>query len=223
MASTVRAVRECVVCGEGYRPTYWKQRTCGRSCGAYLKFGFPTSDVEWLECSACDRWVTRGSRHRHAAPVKNASWMTAPIECPTCGETFTNPFTTVAVHCSTRCSRKAIKLRRRVREAGSYGEWRWSDFMRIAKKFDYRCAYCGEKPDRLDPDHVVPLSKGGANIIGNLLPTCAPCNSDKQAYSLAGWAERLAAQGRERRTAWAPDDRRYWHLTVRVESLGHAG
>lgn len=150
--------------------------------------------------------------------------MTKVIECPVCGEGFTNTFTTIAVHCSPRCSRKAGKLRRRVREAGSYGDWRWSDFMRVARRFDYCCAYCGEKPERLDPDHVVPLSKGGPNIIGNLLPTCAQCNAEKNARTPAEWETWRAQQGQPPRcTSWAPDDRRYWHLTVSLLPLAHAG
>lgn len=143
--------------------------------------------------------------------------MTAPLECPVCGVTFSNPHTTVAVHCSTRCSRKASKLRRRVREAGTYGEWRWSDFMRVARAFDYCCAYCGEKPERLDPDHVLPLSRGGPNVLGNLLPSCAMCNAEKNARTLSEWAaHRQQRDQAPRHTSWAADDRRYWHLTYGI-------
>jgi 5-methylcytosine-specific restriction endonuclease McrA len=45
--------------------------------------------------------------------------------------------------------------------------------------FDYRCAYCGKKKRRLEQDHVVPLSRGGAHAIGNIVPACRSCNAKK--------------------------------------------
>jgi 5-methylcytosine-specific restriction endonuclease McrA len=48
------------------------------------------------------------------------------------------------------------------------------------------CAYCGDPAQHLD--HVVPISRGGADAAHNLLPACAPCNLSKSAKSLAEWA-----------------------------------
>ncbi|HAT1242480.1 TPA: HNH endonuclease [Corynebacterium striatum] len=46
-------------------------------------------------------------------------------------------------------------------------------------------------------DHVVPLSRGGKNTIGNALPACQSCNSSKHSKLLAEWkyikAVRVAA------------------------------
>lgn len=44
-----------------------------------------------------------------------------------------------------------------------------------------RCAYC---ETQLDPslatvDHVVPLSRGGLNVLGNKVAVCRPCNAAK--------------------------------------------
>jgi len=164
-------------------------------------------------------WHTKHAQAQHLHPkqaiAKDMSWMTLVRECPTCGTSFTNAFTTIIVNCSSKCSRKAAKQRRRVRESGSYGEWRWSDFMRMARRFAYCCAYCGVKPERLDPDHVVPLSRGGPNVLANLLPTCPACNSDKGSNTLAEWAAHRVQHGKpERTTEWSPTDPRYWHLTA---------
>jgi 5-methylcytosine-specific restriction endonuclease McrA len=85
--------------------------------------------------------------------------------------------------------------------------------MRIAARFNYRCAYCGATPDRLDVEHVTPLSRGGANETSNLLPTCLLCNSDKRDLTLTEWAEDRARRNLPPRvTAWEPTDKRYWHL-----------
>jgi 5-methylcytosine-specific restriction endonuclease McrA len=41
------------------------------------------------------------------------------------------------------------------------------------------CAYCDGPAEHLD--HVVPLARGGAHVLGNLLPACADCNLEKSA------------------------------------------
>jgi 5-methylcytosine-specific restriction endonuclease McrA len=61
------------------------------------------------------------------------------------------------------------------REMGSYSEQEWTE---LKAKYCNRCLCCGEvKP--LTVDHVVPLSKGGSNLIENIQPLCKPCNSAK--------------------------------------------
>lgn len=50
------------------------------------------------------------------------------------------------------------------------------------------CHYCGST-DRLEPDHVVPTSKGGTDDAGNIVPACKPCNSSKQARTIEEWRE----------------------------------
>ena len=84
----------------------------------------------------------------------------------------------------------------------------------MARNFDYCCAYCGDKPDRLDPDHVVPLSRGGSNTLTNLLPTCLPCNSDKRDLLLNEWNQDRERRGLLPRTVqWDATDGIYTHLT----------
>ncbi|MBN1155241.1 HNH endonuclease [candidate division KSB1 bacterium] len=44
------------------------------------------------------------------------------------------------------------------------------------------CHYCGKKfpTSELTMDHIVPLSKGGKSVRGNVVPCCKTCNSNKQ-------------------------------------------
>lgn len=53
------------------------------------------------------------------------------------------------------------------------------------------CAYCDAPAEHLD--HVVAISRGGADAAHNLLPACAPCNLAKGARSLAEWAGTFGA------------------------------
>jgi 5-methylcytosine-specific restriction endonuclease McrA len=48
------------------------------------------------------------------------------------------------------------------------------------------CCYCDAPAEHLD--HVIPLSKGGADRAHNLVPACAGCNLTKSNQSLADWA-----------------------------------
>lgn len=50
------------------------------------------------------------------------------------------------------------------------------------------CLYCHAPGAQLD--HVVPLAKGGAHAIWNLVPACINCNMGKRASNPLTWAER---------------------------------
>ena len=49
----------------------------------------------------------------------------------------------------------------------------------------YRCQYCGRLSSELKPrealtrDHLIPISRGGANDWGNVVTACSPCNTRK--------------------------------------------
>ena len=48
----------------------------------------------------------------------------------------------------------------------------------VFKRYLYVCQICGSK-DRLEIDHIVPVSKGGSDDPSNLQPLCYPCNRGK--------------------------------------------
>ena len=60
------------------------------------------------------------------------------------------------------------------------------DWRRLCSRWDHRCAYCGIRAV-LTRDHVVPIARGGRHSIGNLLPACQPCNSQKNRRLLIEW------------------------------------
>lgn len=63
---------------------------------------------------------------------------------------------------------------------------------RIFKRDGFACTYCGAKPVDLHCDHVVPVSRGGANTDDNLTTACRPCNSSKHAKTPEEWREWLS-------------------------------
>ena len=61
---------------------------------------------------------------------------------------------------------------------------------RVSKKEVQRlksanCFYCGGLGGCID--HVIPLSRGGSNGIGNYLPACIKCNSSKKDKTIMEW------------------------------------
>ena len=44
------------------------------------------------------------------------------------------------------------------------------------------CHYCKKQfaPKELTMDHIVPLSRGGRSVKGNIVPCCKECNNDKK-------------------------------------------
>ena len=68
--------------------------------------------------------------------------------------------------------------RRRASLAASSGEFSVAEFETLCIAVGDRCMSCGRQI-RLAADHVVPLSRGGSNNIGNIQPLCRQCNSKK--------------------------------------------
>jgi 5-methylcytosine-specific restriction endonuclease McrA len=92
--------------------------------------------------------------------------------------------------------RQGIDARRQARKLGAPGthttvEWIW-----LPQLWNWTCAYCGAQ-DALQPDHRVPLARGGSNDIGNILPACPRCNQRKALLTEDEFRARLAAERRE--------------------------
>jgi len=78
----------------------------------------------------------------------------------------------------TRALTQAQQNAQRAKKRGVAGTWTADEFLTLCAKYGNRCLCCGRR-DPLSPDHVVPLSLGGLNVIGNLQPLCCQCNRDK--------------------------------------------
>jgi 5-methylcytosine-specific restriction endonuclease McrA len=61
------------------------------------------------------------------------------------------------------------------------------DWRRLVARHRGCCAYCDKRTDRLQQEHVIPISRGGRHAIGNLLPACPRCNQSKKDKLLIEW------------------------------------
>lgn len=194
-----RREKVCVACGTAYVTT----RTDGRFCSLFCR-----------DYTRCGPLFSLLPIKREPKPEPNPPFREAR-ECAWCGATFVAHRDT-HTNCSKRCKRKAIHMRRRGRESIAGGTYTWAEVIRLLLAFDRCCAYC-EQPivGQPDPDHVVPLSRGGSNSITNILPCCSLCNSDKRDLLLSEWALDRARRGLPTRiTSWSPDDCRIRGVTA---------
>ncbi len=69
--------------------------------------------------------------------------------------------------------------RRRALRVSVGGRFTSDEWKNLVLLYNSTCLSCFATDKKLFADHIVPLSKGGANDIGNIQPLCKSCNSKK--------------------------------------------
>lgn len=164
--------------------TRYKGTYCSDLCRDYTRWGAltkPLPSTHWARWyGATSAWVPPLTRNTGA--------------CTWCGSE--NQRAQTAAYCGARCKQRAKAQRRRAAEHGAPGEYTWREVMEQYRAQGFVCAYCGTKPAELpEPEHVVPLSKGGRNDMTNIVAACKLCNSDKRDLLIAEWNEDRARRG----------------------------
>jgi 5-methylcytosine-specific restriction endonuclease McrA len=79
-------------------------------------------------------------------------------------------------------------LARRARKQQASGAHTAAEINALYERQHGRCAYCGcELNGKYEVDHVIPLSRGGANDATNLALACRTCNRSKGTRLLSEW------------------------------------
>lgn len=190
-----------------------------RSTGGGRKYGATCSNEcrQWLVRPYCKlpanhwaRWYGKTSNwkppaQKHIPELRECGWCASPY-------TATQA---TAKHCSKQCGRKANKARRRALEHGAEGTYTWSQVMAVHMRGGKRCSYCDTPTAQPEPDHVIPISRGGRNGIENILPCCSLCNADKGDMTPTEWDAYRQRQGKpQRRTTFDWKDIRFTHLML---------
>lgn len=77
------------------------------------------------------------------------------------------------------------RRRARVRLVGSdFTRTQWIESLTY---FGGHCAYCGQPCERLEIEHMTPISRGGADTAANIVPSCKSCNTRKHDKTLIEW------------------------------------
>lgn len=72
------------------------------------------------------------------------------------------------------------------RKRSSFHHYEESDWVYALNFFSHSCAYCGGK-EKMEQEHIVPVSKGGPYIASNIIPACRSCNASKGDKDLEMW------------------------------------
>lgn len=70
---------------------------------------------------------------------------------------------------------------RRKHGAGALNPGEWDQ---ILTDFNKACAYCHQQIDRLEFEHMTPISRGGVTVRDNIVPACPTCNRRKKARNI---------------------------------------
>lgn len=96
--------------------------------------------------------------------------------CIVCSQTFNTRYASRRICTSERCV-KAM-------ERSYHGIRSFTIFQRDF----FRCIYCGRSSIEhgiiLEPDHIIPVSKGGSTIASNLVTSCHDCNASKHCKAM---------------------------------------
>lgn len=69
--------------------------------------------------------------------------------------------------------------KRKLSEINALGYHTEKEFQDLCSYYMDQCLACGDVPDKLSRDHVIPLVKGGSDDISNIQPLCRGCNASK--------------------------------------------
>jgi len=77
---------------------------------------------------------------------------------------------------------KDNSTKRRAMKANADGNYSYSEFLSVCDDAGWLCVYCGCRLDvkTATADHMIPLSRNGANGIDNITLACRSCNSKKR-------------------------------------------
>jgi len=209
-----KVMTPCFICGKPALKFETNNKTrasvCSSACKRTLTFGTPLPADHWARWwGKASAWTQPKAKPHVAAFIAN--------KCDECGTCFVEPNNyNPSSYCSTTCSRRVGRRTRKAREHGSPGNFRWAEVIRLWMAAGKRCSYCDTAMSgQPDPDHVTPISRGGRNDIGNIVPCCRSCNADKCDMTLDEWAVERERLGKPARRYSLPyEDPRFKHLTM---------
>lgn len=121
------------------------------------------------------RWE---SEHKEHCARKNREWWTAN---PEKRHEYNQRFRTENPE-KIRRWEKNNTYRRRALKKEAAGSFTYEEFLVLCNETGWICSYCGCQLDSetATADHMIPLSRGGSNDIGNIAPACVSCNCRKK-------------------------------------------
>lgn len=201
----------CDCCGTAFerakREPRYAGTFCSYLCRDYAKHGPLSQQLpkdHWaIAWGATCEWLPKPSVPRFT------SGSCTDCDSPFIAETNGSPIS----YCSETCAARASRRRRRAREHEATGAYRWSDVMRQYQRQGFRCAYCRATGGIPEPEHVIPLSRGGDFGMTNIVAACRACNGDKRDLTPLEW---ISDRARRKLPAlpFSLEDQAFAHLVL---------
>lgn len=164
-AAGKRVVVSCSTCGRELsvltsRLVHRERMFCGRACAQAAR---RVSGAKWRDQAQIAAYMKAYNiTHRARLNERSAAWMRAH-----------------------RDQRNAAQRARR--GAGKASDFTAADWAEIKRLYGFKCLRC-QHPEtlliQLQPDHVVPTSRGGIHHKSNIQPLCRTCNIWKSAKTI---------------------------------------
>lgn len=211
MAGRRPTPRACAQCSVVFTPGLKHPRasTCSVACRNARAYANRKASALGRACERCKTEFTPGYPNarfcsRECAGHDIADRRASEKQCAGCQQSFTSKSQRkICGACSRQRRLDRIHARNRrlrhLRRGAAGAAHSETDWYALLNRYRGLCAYCSAKPAE-HKDHVIPISRGGSDSIGNILPACASCNLSKGGLLLIEWKRRL--------TKWQEEDRR---------------
>lgn len=178
---------QCVQCGKPFALSHGSRKHCSNSCRERAKY--------LRLCADKDRYAKMLTRVRDSYERKTEAAFYANA-CDDCGAAFIERVhSTPSRYCSNTCAGRVAKRTRRAREHNAPGSFSFAQVVRQYARQGNACAYCKQGHGLPEPEHVLPLSRGGRNDMSNIVAACSRCNGDKTDRTLTEWAQSRIDRG----------------------------
>lgn len=168
-----------------------REATCAKCSARFLKYKTkkPARD-----------YCSRACQFSHRTGALNPKWKGGTVRdlaCKQCGQLFKLQIAAMTrnrgQYCSKACKfaantlpgtprekKRQYQRNRDLRErvARSIRHHTLSEWKALLARHGGRCVKCGSS-DRIERDHIIPISKGGDDSIENIQPLCKRCNCSK--------------------------------------------
>lgn len=191
-----RVTITCEVCGlsRSFCPSQAAQRSgrfCSKGCATSARNSSRSSKLN-LVCAGC------GTGHQKwSSEISESGQSYCSKECFHASNPSTFSYADWAQKNRDRVNEQSRKWARKnrskrqaiqaVRRSADKTGASVSDCVAILALAEGQCTYCGEKADRLQLDHVIPIASGGTSQLQNLIPACKLCNVSKGKKPLDAW------------------------------------
>lgn len=158
----------CYVCGNVEIGPGWASKTCYKCLDEGLKYCGMCKSVKPLSDFSCSSRYPDGYR----------------CDCKVCKNQANKRV--YKKHLADGTGKLYWACKNHNRRTMLNGRFTPEQWQRCCSYFNQTCAYCGA-PGELTIEHIIPVSKFGANKIYNIIPACPTCNYSKNDKDILEW------------------------------------